>query len=81
MTGGAALLPRRSSNERVRHHVPAFEWPALAGDVAAIRALKRERNAVVLAHNYQAPEIFHTVADIVGTAWHWPARPPGRTPT
>ncbi len=52
--------------ERVRHHVPAIEWPALAADVAAIQALKRERNAVVLAHNYQAPEIFHTVADIVG---------------
>lgn len=66
MTGGAALLPEAELYERVRHHVPAFEWPALAGDVAAIRALKRERNAVVLAHNYQAPEIFHTVADIVG---------------
>lgn len=65
MTGGAAM-PEAELYERVRHHVPAFEWPALAGDVAAIRALKRERNAVVLAHNYQAPEIFHTVADIVG---------------
>ena len=51
---------------RVRHHVPAIEWPALAADIEAIQALKRERNAVVLAHNYQAPEIFHTVADIVG---------------
>lgn len=37
-----------------------------ADDIAAITRLKRERNAVVLAHNYQAPEIFHTVADIVG---------------
>ena len=37
-----------------------------AGDVGAILDLKRTRNAVVLAHNYQTPEIFHCVADIVG---------------
>ncbi|TGE02325.1 quinolinate synthase NadA [Methylobacterium nonmethylotrophicum] len=59
-------LPLADIHARVRHHVPAAEWPALAGDVAAIQALKRARNAVVLAHNYQAPEIVHTVADIVG---------------
>lgn len=52
--------------ERVRRVIPPFEWPAFADDVDAILDLKRARNAVVLAHNYQTPEIFHCVADVVG---------------
>jgi quinolinate synthase len=46
--------------------IPAVEWPAFADDIDAITALKERRNAVILAHNYQTPEIFHCVADIVG---------------
>ncbi len=52
---------------RVRHAIPRVEWDAtFADDVAAILQLKHTRNAVVLAHNYQTPEIFHGVADVVG---------------
>lgn len=52
--------------DRVRRVIPPIEWPVFAEDVDAIIALKRRRNAVVLAHNYQTPEIFHCVADLVG---------------
>jgi quinolinate synthase len=52
--------------KRVERHIPPFEWSILADDIAAIFKLKKERNAVVLAHNYQTPDIFHTVGDIVG---------------
>ncbi len=52
--------------ERMRRVVPEVEWPVHAPYVDAIREWKARRNAVVLAHNYQAPEIFHGVADITG---------------
>ncbi len=52
--------------ERMRRVVPAVEWPLHAPYVARIQELKRRRNAIVLAHNYQTPEIFHGVADLTG---------------
>ena len=53
-------------SDRLARFIPPMEWPFFAEDIAAIQRLKRERNAIILAHNYQTPEIFHGVADIVG---------------
>jgi quinolinate synthase len=51
---------------RVKHVIPAVEWPAYAPLIAAINAMKREKNAVILAHNYMTSEIFHCVGDFRG---------------
>lgn len=52
--------------ERLKNTMTAFKWPQFAPEIDAIRRLKAERNAIILAHNYQTPEIFHGVADVVG---------------
>jgi quinolinate synthase len=61
-----ALAATQGTYEKIRHLVPEVEWAAYAQLIVEIERLKRERNAVILAHNYQTPQIFHGVADISG---------------
>jgi quinolinate synthase len=52
--------------EKVKSHITPMEWRAQAPLIAQINRLKAERDAVILAHNYMTPEIFHGVGDYVG---------------
>ncbi len=51
---------------RLKDVIPDIEWPVHAPLVDAVNRWKARRNAVILAHNYQTPEIFHGVADLCG---------------
>ncbi len=51
---------------KVRSRITPLEWRLQAPLIAEINRLKAEKNAVILAHNYMTPEIFHGVGDFVG---------------
>jgi quinolinate synthase len=59
-------LPVRGLYELVSRVIPPIEWPVFEPDIEAIHELKKRQDAVILAHNYMTPEIFHCVADVVG---------------
>jgi quinolinate synthase len=61
-----ALAATASLYARVQNVIAPEKWAGFAGDILVIQRLKRERNAIILAHNYMTPEIFHGVADITG---------------
>lgn len=72
MADGAFGLTKELEREtagvwaKVKDHVTPLEWPAQARLISEINRLKRELDAVILAHNYMTPDIFHGVGDYVG---------------
>lgn len=61
-----SLQNSKSIYDRLRNVIPEIEWDIHAPYIEEINKLKADRNAIILAHNYMTPEIFHCVSDFVG---------------
>lgn len=52
--------------DRIRNRIPEIEWPLYAPLILQINRIKKQKDALILAHPYQSPQIYHGVADVTG---------------